>query len=196
MIDQIPPADLPESAARQEQLRLAIEQFYFGYRAFTALPDRILAQRGLGRVHHRILYFVGRRPGMSVNDLLAALSVSKQALHAPLRQLIEMRLVAMTTAAHDRRVRELALTPEGAALEAQLSGPQMQQLQSVFVEVGPAGEAGWHQVMRCLGGRLAPELPDEKHLMPDLDHDRHRQAQAGEGGQPPRPAGPSLADEA
>ena len=47
---------------RQEELRASIEIFYFAYRAFTARPDRILKQRGLGRVHHRILYFVGRNP--------------------------------------------------------------------------------------------------------------------------------------
>lgn len=138
---------------REEALRLAIEQFYFGYRAFTAPPDRILDQRGLGRVHHRILYFVGRNPQISVNDLLALLNVSKQALNAPLRQLIEMRLVAMATAEHDRRVRQLTLTASGAKLEAQLTGTQMKQLRAVFEEAGKNAEAGWHQVMHCLVGQ-------------------------------------------
>ncbi|MDO8768481.1 MAG: MarR family winged helix-turn-helix transcriptional regulator [Burkholderiaceae bacterium] len=153
MIDLIGPAESFLSEPRETTLRLAIEQFYFGYRAFTELPDRILSQRGLGRVHHRILYFVGRNPKMSVNDLLGLLCVTKQALNVPLRQLIEMRLVAMETAEHDRRVRELALTPVGVKLEAQLTGTQMKQLQSVFQQTGPDAEAGWQQVMRCLGGR-------------------------------------------
>lgn len=138
---------------REAALRLAIEQFYFGYRAFTAPPDRILDQRGLGRVHHRILYFVGRNPQISVNALLSTLSVSKQALNAPLRQLVEMRLVAMDTAAHDRRVRQLSLTPAGAKLEAQLTGTQMKQLQTVFAQAGASAEAGWHQVMHSLSGQ-------------------------------------------
>jgi hypothetical protein len=51
--------------ARQRQLQEAIELLYFGYRAFTDRPDRILGQRGLNRVHHRILYFVGRNPDAS-----------------------------------------------------------------------------------------------------------------------------------
>jgi DNA-binding MarR family transcriptional regulator len=135
---------------REDALRLAIEQFYFGYRAFTTPPDRILDQRGLGRVHHRILYFVGRNPQISVNTLLTLLSVSKQALNAPLRQLIEMKLVAMDTAEHDRRVRQLSLTASGSKLEAQLTGTQMKQLQAVFEQVGTDAETGWHQVMCCL----------------------------------------------
>ncbi len=135
---------------REKALRLAIEQFYFGYRAFTMPPDRILGQRGLGRVHHRILYFVGRNPHISVNALLGLLSVSKQALNAPLRQLVEMQLVAMDTAEHDRRVRQLSLTANGSKLEAQLTGTQMKQLQAIFEKAGPEAEAGWHRVMDCL----------------------------------------------
>ena len=142
--------DTRSSKSPETELRLAIEQFYFGYRAFTAPPDRILDQRGLGRVHHRILYFVGRNPQISVNALLDILNVSKQALNAPLRQLVEMRLVAMNAAEHDRRVRQLSLTPTGEKLEAQLTGTQMKQLQTVFKEVGTRAEAGWHQVMRSL----------------------------------------------
>lgn len=138
---------------REDALRLAIEQFYFGYRAFTVQPDRILAERGLGRVHHRILYFVGRNPRISVNALLGMLSVSKQALNAPLRQLMDMQLVMIDTATHDKRVRELSLTPAGAELEAQLTGTQMQQLQTVFAQVGTNAEAGWHQVMRSLSAQ-------------------------------------------
>ena len=150
MIDQITPID-KQPASREDVLRLAVEQFYFGYRAFTTPPDRILNQRGLGRVHHRILYFVGRNPQISVNALLGILNVSKQALNAPLRQLIEMRLVAMDTAEHDKRVRQLALTTSGAKLEAQLTGTQVKQLQTVFEQTGAIAEAGWLQVMHSLG---------------------------------------------
>ena len=62
-------------------------------------------------------------------------------------------LVAMDTAEHDRRVRQLSLTPSGAKLEAQLTGTQMKQLQTVFEQTGACAELGWHQVMRCLSGQ-------------------------------------------
>jgi len=146
-------SDKQLSRTREDELRLAIEQFYFGYRAFTSPPDRILEKRGLGRVHHRILYFVGRNPGIAINALLAILNVSKQALNAPLRQLVEMNLIAITAAEHDRRVRQLKLTVSGEKLEAQLTGTQMKQLHAVFEEVGKNVEAGWLRVMRALNGQ-------------------------------------------
>jgi len=150
MVDRKHPDPSPQ---REAALREAIEQLYFGYRAFTAPPDRILEQRGLGRVHHRILYFVGRNPQISVNALLAVLNVTKQALNAPLRQLVEMELVAIEAAEHDRRVRQLTLTPEGRKLEAQLTGTQMKQLQALFAQAGSDAEAGWRQVMAGLAGQ-------------------------------------------
>jgi DNA-binding MarR family transcriptional regulator len=148
MVDQKTRLKRLPPATREGSLRLAIERFYFAYRAFTAPPDRILQRRGLGRVHHRILYFVGVNPQISVNALLRVLSVTKQALNAPLRQLAEMRLVTIETAEHDRRVRQLRLTPSGARLEAQLTGAQMQQLEKIFAATGTTAEEGWHRVMR------------------------------------------------
>ena len=139
---------------RESQLNAALELMHFAYRAFTAGPDRILEGRGLQRVHHRILYFVGRHPGISVNGLLSILAVSKQALNAPLRQLLEMRLVDSEPAAVDRRVRELRLTPEGARLEASLSGLQRHAMERVFHAAGESAEAYWREVMARVAGHL------------------------------------------
>jgi DNA-binding MarR family transcriptional regulator len=135
---------------RQQLLRNAIEQFYFAYRAFTARPDRILEQRGLGRVHHRILYFVAHRPGLAVNELLSILGVSKQALNAPLRQLVEMRLLSNDVADHDRRIKQIYLTDAGKKLEAQLTQTQMKQLDAVLQNAGAKGTTTWLAIMMAV----------------------------------------------
>ena len=98
---------------REASLRRAIEELYFGYRAFTALPDKMLAQRGLGRTHHRVLYFVRRDPGISIGELLAVLEVTKQAIHRPIKDLEERGLISIAGDLQDRRVRRLSVTPEG-----------------------------------------------------------------------------------
>jgi DNA-binding MarR family transcriptional regulator len=139
-------------SSRESELNAALELMHFAYRAFTAGPDRILEGRGLQRVHHRILYFVGRHPGISVNGLLSILAVSKQALNAPLRQLQEMRLVDSQSATGDRRVRELRLTSEGARLESSLSGLQRRAMDKVFAHAGKPSEAQWRVVMAEIAG--------------------------------------------
>jgi DNA-binding MarR family transcriptional regulator len=143
--------DLDEHASSGD-LRDAIEQFYFAYRGFTDRPDRILERRGLGRVHHRILYFIGRRPDVSVRGLLDLLAVSKQALNAPLRQLMEMGLVGAEAAPDDRRVKRLSLTEAGRRLEAELTEAQTRHLRAAFERAGAGATAGWKAVMGELIG--------------------------------------------
>ena len=129
----------------------AMEAFFFGYQAFTAKADEMLARRGLSRVHHRILFFIGKYPGLSMKELLAYLGVSKQALNTPLRQLLEMHLVQSLTAEDDKRKRLLAFTAEGAKLELALRREQAKLLQRVFGEVGEEAVKGWLEVNQALG---------------------------------------------
>jgi len=145
MVDQKKDSNNSSSDARE-----AIELLYLGYRAFTRGPDRILGKRGLNRAHHRILYFVGRSPQLSISDLLEALCISKQALHEPLRQLVSMNLITRAKSVTDARVKQLELTSTGRRLEARLTGAQIKQLEAVFENTGADAEDAWREVMREL----------------------------------------------
>ena len=57
---------------KRDQETPPIERLYQAYRACTSKPDAILASLGLGRAHHRVLYFLGRHPGITVKALLEA----------------------------------------------------------------------------------------------------------------------------
>ena len=102
---------------RQQELNRALEAMHFGFRAMTYQPDRRLSELGLSRVHHRVLYFIARHPGSSVNELLEVMRVSKQYLHKPLQKMIALGYVEQSIDSDDRRVRRLALTQRGKKLE-------------------------------------------------------------------------------
>ncbi|MDC7827761.1 MULTISPECIES: MarR family winged helix-turn-helix transcriptional regulator [Pseudomonas] len=135
------------------QQRLVMETFFFSYQAFTAKADDMLARRGLSRVHQRILFFIAREPGLSNKALLEVLGVSKQALNIPLRQLLEMQLVAMETDATDKRKRRLSLTRGGAALEQTLRREQMRLVQAALATAGPTAAEGWLAFNQALADR-------------------------------------------
>ena len=130
--------------------RQVMADFFGSYRAFTAKPDEMLARRGLSRVHHRILFFIAHKPGLSISELLTLLGVSKQALNIPLRQLVEMQLVESVTSADDKRKRLLGLTAAGIKLEQTLRREQIRVLQRVFAEVGEDAVAGWLAVNQVM----------------------------------------------
>lgn len=132
---------------------------YFGFRAVVKEPDRELARRRLGRVHHRILFFIARSPGLTMSELLTTLDVTKQALHAPLRALIRQKLVLSRVDPENRRQRRLHLTPRGRALEERLSGHQRRLFAEAFRDAGAEAAAGWRAIMRTLGGPPAGASP-------------------------------------
>lgn len=134
----------------QAALNEALELFHFAFRAFTTGPDAILAEHGLQRVHHRILYFVGRNPALSVNALLRILGVSKQALNGPLRTLQESGLIAAMQDQHDRRIKRLTLSQSGMELESRLSESQRQLMAGVFQQAGVQAEQQWRAIMAQL----------------------------------------------
>jgi DNA-binding MarR family transcriptional regulator len=129
----------------------AQELLFFAFRGLTAEPDRVLAQRGLSRVHHRILYFVRRNPGLGPGDLLRILRVSKQALARPLRELSAQGLLASAAVPENRRRKRLGLTAAGVRLERRLSELQRRRFAAAFAAAGPAAASAWRQVMKLLG---------------------------------------------
>ena len=138
-----------------DQLRKGIEAMFFAYRGFTADPDRILAEYGYGRAHHRALHFVNRSPGTTVTNLLEILGVTKQSLNRVLRTLIEDGLVESRVGKRDRRERHLYLTERGRALEGTLSEAQRQRMRAAFRAAGPEAVAGFRQVLEA---RMEPEI--------------------------------------
>ena len=142
--------DQKTSDGEEKGLNEALEALHFGFRALTASPDARLAELGYSRVHHRVLYFIGRNPGCSVNELLAVMKVSKQYLHRPLKRLVDDGWVMAVQDESDRRIKRLSLTPKGAALENRLTGEQRRHVAEAFSRAGPEAEQGWRRVMALL----------------------------------------------
>jgi DNA-binding MarR family transcriptional regulator len=132
---------------REDELRQGIELLYYAYRDFTAEPDAILARYGFGRAHHRVIYFVGRHPQMSVTELLGILRITKQSLSRVLGQLVRQGFILQRPGSRDRRQRLLELTPKGVELERQLSENQRQRIAKAYREAGGQAVDGFRKVM-------------------------------------------------
>ena len=145
-------ADIPSGAnllfLREEDLRQGIELLFFAYRDFTAEPDAMLEQYGFGRAHHRVIYFVGRHPSLSVSELLGILRITKQSLGRVLGQLLEQGFVTQRQGERDRRQRLLELTEKGIELERRLSENQRQRIARAYREAGGPAVEGFRKVMQ------------------------------------------------
>ncbi len=134
-------------SAHEDEQRQGIELLFYAYRDFTAEPDAMLSRYGFGRAHHRVIYFVGRHPHMSVSELLGILRITKQSLARVLSQLVRQGFIVQQTGKSDRRQRLLQLTPAGIELERELSENQRQRIERAFAEAGPQAVEGFRKVM-------------------------------------------------
>jgi DNA-binding MarR family transcriptional regulator len=132
---------------RDEELRQGIELLFYAYRDFTAGPDAILAKLGFGRAHHRVIYFVGRYPGIRVGELLAILRITKQSLSRVLGQLLREGYVTHKPGPTDRRERRLELTATGVELERQLTENQRARVAAAYRAAGAAAVDGYKKVL-------------------------------------------------
>ncbi len=131
----------------EEEVRQAIELLFFAYRDFTAEPDAILTRYGFGRAHHRVVHFVGRRPHITVGELLTILKITKQSLNRVLGQLVRQGFIVQHHGSQDRRQRLLELTGKGHELERQLSEPQRDRVGAAYRKAGAQAVDGFRKVL-------------------------------------------------
>ena len=142
----------PSSAAsalflREPELRRGMELLYFGHGHLTRSVDAGLADLGLGRAHHRALYFIARKPDLTVSELLMLLAITKQSLGRVLNELTERGLVAARPGERDRRQRLLRLTDEGRQLESDLFEAVRIKMSAAYAKAGQAAVAGYWAVL-------------------------------------------------
>jgi len=140
---------------REPEIRRGIELLYFGYSHLTRSIDEGLAAEGLGRAHHRTLYFIARKPDLTVSELLKLLSITKQSLGRVLGELTERGMVETRTGDRDRRQRLLRLTEKGRVLESELFDALREKMSAAYSSAGQGAVGGFWAVLEGL-------IPDEE----------------------------------
>jgi len=132
---------------REEDLRQGIELLFYAYRDFTGEPDAILDKYGLGRAHHRAIYFVGRNPGITVSELLEILRITKQSLSRVLGHLLDHDFIHQRADPADRRRKQLTLSEKGKSLEHELTSTQMERFARAYRDAGEEAVEGFRRVL-------------------------------------------------
>jgi len=143
---------------REDEVRRGVELLYFGYTRLTSSIDEGLAKQGLGRAHHRALYFIARQPDLTVSELLRILAITKQSLGRVLNDLSERGLIETRQGEVDRRQKLLRLTDAGSQLEASLFDALRVKLAAAYAAAGQESVGGFWHVLQGL-------IPEEDRPM-------------------------------
>ncbi len=143
---------------REGEVRRGVELLYFGYTRLTRSIDERLAEHGLGRAHHRALYFIARQPDLTVSELLRFLAITKQSLGRVINDLAARDMIETRPGTIDRRQKLLRLTSSGAAFEAQLFDALRTNLAAAYGAAGQESVTGFWRVLEGL-------IPSEERAM-------------------------------
>lgn len=135
---------------REEEIRRGIELLLFGQAALTEAMDPILEQHSLGRAHQRALYFIARKPELSVSALIQLLGVTKQSLGRVLDELDERGLIEARQSNRDRRQRLLRLTAAGETVERTLFDAIRDRVAGAYSAAGQSSVTGFWRVLESL----------------------------------------------
>ena len=98
---------------KDEQIKDCIQLLLYAYRETFSDPVEILKKNSLGPAHHRTLHLVERNEGMSVNELLLKLKITKQSLNRVLRDLKRLKIIKQVKDQSDTRRKLLYLDQNG-----------------------------------------------------------------------------------
>lgn len=135
---------------KDEELIEGLELLEFALQSLKSDQVALLDELGLGRSHQQLMHFIGRRPGVTMVDLLNIVPLTKQSLSRLLKELTAKGLITQTQDDVDRRQRLLELTAEGRALDQRLGDGLRRRLAVAYRAAGAEAVAGYHQVLEGL----------------------------------------------
>src|SRR5262249_30255854 len=125
-----------------------------------------LAGLGFGWVHHRLLLFVARHPGLTTAELPDILRVSKQSLSRVLNEMVDTNHIEVRPGIEDRRQRQLYPTSRGAALAREVALVQSKRFVRVF---GSLPEGAQPHAQAFLLAVVDPGRQDQIAAMTGID---------------------------
>ena len=154
-------AQTPAASAqflREPEIRRGTELLFFAYSRLTRAVHDKIGESAMGLAHFRALYWIGRQPDISVSELLAILSVTKQSLGRVLTELDERGIVETRVGDRDRRQRLLRLTDKGRALDMEIFHAGRDIMATAYTKAGQQAVTGFWTVL--------------EGLIPDTERDR------------------------
>ena len=98
---------------QDDQIKDCIQLLLYAYRETFSDPNEILKKNSLGAAHYRTLHLIERNQGISVNELLLKLKITKQSLNRVLKDLKKTKIIKQIKDQNDARRKLLFLDHSG-----------------------------------------------------------------------------------
>ena len=131
---------------REDKLKETLNNFFLVYKTFENQILDNASVNGFGIADIRCILIILLYPGITFNELLIKLSITKQSLNRVLKILLEKKYVIQETNKKDKRMKNLYLSDESKKIINNLIGPTIKEISNAFQKSGSEAVNGFNRI--------------------------------------------------
>ena len=131
---------------REDKLKETLNNFFLVYKTFENQILDNASINGFGIADIRCILIILLYPGITFNELLIKLSITKQSLNRVLKILLEKKMVFQEVNKKDKRMKNLYLSDESKKIINNLIEPTIKEISNVFQKSGSEEVNGFNQI--------------------------------------------------
>ena len=135
---------------RDDKIKLSLYEFFSVNKFFEKSILSKIEKTNLGIADIKCILLINLKPGITFNELLINLDITKQSLNRVLKVLIEKNFILQKTNTKDARKKNLYLTDNANSLLNKVLKPSMEKLSSAFLKSGTNSVHGLNQILSNL----------------------------------------------
>ena len=131
---------------REDKLKETLNNFFLVYKTFENQILDNASVNGFGIADIRCILIILLYPGITFNELLIKLSITKQSLNRVLKILLEKKMVIQEINNKDKRMKNLYLSDDSKKIINNLIGPTIKEISNAFQKSGSEAVNGFNQI--------------------------------------------------
>ena len=131
---------------REDKLKETLNNFFLVYKTFENQILDNASVNGFGIADIRCILIILLYPGITFNELLIKLSITKQSLNRVLKILLEKKMVIQEINKKDKRMKNLYLSDDSKKIINNLIGPTIKEISNAFQKSGSEAVNGFNQI--------------------------------------------------
>ena len=133
---------------KDDQIKDCVYLLLNAYKETFSDPREILKKKSIGIAHFRTLHLIERDEGISVNELLYKLKITKQSLNRVLRDLKRLKMIKHVRDKVDTRRKLLFLEGDGKKIYSEIFESQRKRIFNALKDSDPGSVIKFKEVLR------------------------------------------------
>ncbi len=133
---------------KDDQIKDCIRLLHHAYKETFSDPTNILKKKSIGSAHLRTLHLIERNEGLSVNELLFKLKITKQSLNRVLKDLKRLKIISLVKDKVDTRRRLIYLNDSGKKIYNEIFESQKKRIFNALKDSDPASVINFKEVLK------------------------------------------------